>query len=170
MTGVMNALRICVLTISDSRTLDNDTSGSALVSRLSAGGHTLQERAIVRDDIYAIRAIVSRWIAENHPQVILTTGGTGVTGRDGTPEAIAPLFDKQLEGFGELFRAISFKRIGTSALQSRCLAGVANGKYIFCLPGSLDAVETGWDEILVKQFDINIKPCNFAQILGRLKE
>ena len=166
----MTSLRICVLTISDSRTLDNDSSGKTLVSRLNDAGHTLHERALVRDDLYAIRAIVSRWIAEPGPQVIITTGGTGVTGRDGTPEAIAPLLDKQLEGFGELFRAISFKKIGTSAIQSRCLAGVANGKYIFCLPGSQDAVETGWDGILKGQLDSATKPCNFAQILGRLNE
>ena len=166
----MSALRICVLTISDTRTLDNDTSGATLASRLSAAGHVLHERAIVRDDVYAIRGIVSRWIAESGPQVIITTGGTGVTGRDGTPEAIAPLLDKQLEGFGELFRTISFPKIGTSAMQSRCLAGVANGKYIFCLPGSQDAVETGWDGILKAQLDATTKPCNFAQILGRLSE
>lgn len=166
----MTALRICVLTISDTRTLADDGSGAALVARLAAAGHALHERALVRDDIYAIRAVVSRWLADEAPQVILTTGGTGVTGRDGTPEAIAPLLDKQLEGFGELFRALSFARIGTSAMQSRCLAGVANGKYVFCLPGSLDAVQTGWDEILAKQLDERTRPCNFAQILGRLAE
>jgi molybdenum cofactor biosynthesis protein B len=166
----MNSLRICVLTISDSRTLDTDSSGATLISRLAGAGHVLHERAIARDDVYAIRAIVSRWIAENGPQVILTTGGTGVTGRDGTPEAIAPLLDKQLEGFGELFRAISFRHIGTSAMQSRCLAGVANAKYIFCVPGSQDACETAWDHLLATQLDSATRPCNFAQILGRLRE
>lgn len=164
------SLNIAVLTISDTRTLADDKSGDVLVQRLGAAGHQLAARALCKDSVYAIRAQVSNWIADASTQVILTTGGTGVTGRDGTPEAIAPLLDKSLEGFGELFRAISFQRIGTSALQSRCLAGVANGKYIFCLPGSVDACETGWDHILQAQLDAKTKPCNFAQILGRLKE
>lgn len=164
------SLSIAVLTISDTRTLDTDKSGSTLIERLSKAGHQLHERQIVGDNIYAIRSAISRWIADAQTQVILTTGGTGVTGRDGTPEAIAPLLDKQLEGFGELFRAISFKHIGTSTVQSRCLAGVANGKYIFCLPGSVDACETGWDHILKAQLDSNTQPCNFASILNRLKE
>jgi molybdenum cofactor biosynthesis protein B len=166
----MTALKICVLTISDTRTLADDTSGQILVNRLQASGHALHERQICKDSIYAIRALISRWVADDAVQVILTTGGTGVTGRDGTPEAIAPLLDKQLEGFGEIFRAVSFQRIGTSALQSRCLAGVANGKYIFCLPGSVDACETAWDHILKAQLDAATKPCNFVQILQRLQE
>ncbi len=163
-------LKIAVLTISDTRTLADDRSGQVLIERLNAAGHVLAERALVPDSIYRIRAVVSAWIADDCTQVILTTGGTGVTGRDGTPEAITPLLDKQLEGFGELFRSVSFTRIGTSAMQSRCLAGVANGKYIFCLPGSVDACETGWDHILKAQLDLNTRPCNFASILGRLKE
>lgn len=164
------SLQISVLTISDSRTLETDKSGAVLIARLSAAGHQLHERRIVGDNIYAIRAVVSGWIVDAQTQVILTTGGTGVTGRDGTPEAIAPLLDKQLEGFGELFRSVSFKHIGTSTIQSRCLAGVANGKYIFCLPGSVDACETGWDHILKAQLDAQTQPCNFASILNRLKE
>jgi len=164
------SLLISVLTISDTRTLETDKSGATLIGRLQQAGHQLHERQIVGDNIYAIRAVVSRWIADAQTQVVLTTGGTGVTGRDGTPEAIAPLLDKQLEGFGELFRSVSFKTIGTSTIQSRCLAGVANGKYLFCLPGSVDACETGWDHILKAQLDIATKPCNFADILGRLKE
>ena len=164
------SLRIAVLTLSDTRTLADDRSGDVLVQRLAAAGHQLAARALCKDNLYAIRAQVSNWIADATTQVILTTGGTGVTGRDGTPEAIAPLLDKSLEGFGELFRAISYPRIGTSALQSRCLAGVANGKYIFCLPGSVDACETAWDHILKAQLDAATRPCNFAQILGRLQE
>lgn len=164
------SLLISVLTISDTRTLETDKSGATLIGRLQQAGHQLQDRQIVGDNIYAIRAVVSDWIADAKTQVILTTGGTGVTGRDGTPEAIAPLLDKQLEGFGELFRSVSFKTIGTSTIQSRCLAGVANGKYLFCLPGSVDACETGWDHILKAQLDSATRPCNFAEILGRLKE
>lgn len=163
-------LRIAVLTVSDTRTLENDASGRVLVERLTAAGHVLQDRAMAKDNVYQIRAIVSRWIADDATQVVLTTGGTGVTGRDGTPEAIAPLLDKQLEGFGELFRMISFRTIGTSTIQSRCLAGVANGKYVFCLPGSQNACETGWDQIIAAQLDSTTRPCNFASILGRLKE
>lgn len=164
------SLKISVLTISDTRTLETDKSGATLIERLSKEGHQLHERRIVGDNIYAIRAVVSHWIVDATTQVILSTGGTGVTGRDGTPEAIAPLLDKQLEGFGELFRSVSFKSIGTSTIQSRCLAGVANGKYIFCLPGSVDACETGWDHILRAQLDAGTQPCNFASILNRLKE
>ena len=164
------SLRIAVLTISDTRTLADDRSGDTLVARLQAAGHSLAARSLVPDNIYRIRALVSSWIADDSTQVILTTGGTGVTGRDGTPEAIAPLLDKTLEGFGELFRSVSFAKIGASALQSRCLAGVANGKYLFCLPGSVDACETGWDHLLQSQLDASTKPCNFASLLNRLKE
>ncbi|MGH8455416.1 MAG: molybdenum cofactor biosynthesis protein B [Stenotrophobium sp.] len=164
------SLRICVLTISDTRTMANDASGRVLAERLGKAGHVLHAREIVRDDIYAIRAVVSKWIFEREPEVILTTGGTGVTGRDGTPEAIAPLLDKRLDGFGELFRMRSYARIGASTIQSRCLAGVANGKYLFCVPGSQDACETAWDEILAAQLDSRVQPCNFAQILSRLRE
>ena len=163
-------LSISVLTISDTRTLENDRSGDTLISRLGAAGHRLSERAIVPDNVYRIRAAVSNWIVDDRTQVILTTGGTGVTGRDGTPEAIAPLLDKELPGFGELFRAISYQRIGSSSMQSRCLAGVANGKYLFCIPGSVDACETAWDHLLLTQLDARTTPCNFAKLVSRLNE
>lgn len=170
MTTDFIPLNISVLTISDTRTLDNDRSGQTLIERFGRVGHRLAERAIVPDNIYRIRATVSNWLVDDKTQVILTTGGTGVTGRDGTPEAIQPLLDKELIGFGELFRAVSFKRIGSSSMQSRCLAGVANGKYIFCIPGSVDACETAWEELLVTQLDARFKPCNFATLAARLKE
>jgi molybdenum cofactor biosynthesis protein B len=163
-------LNISVLTISDTRTLENDRSGQTLIDRFSKVGHRLAERRIAPDNIYAIRAVVSNWLVDKTTQVILTTGGTGVTGRDGTPEAIQPLLDKELIGFGELFRGVSFKKIGSSSMQSRCLAGVANGKYIFCVPGSVDACETAWDELLVTQLDARFEPCNFAKLAARLKE
>lgn len=170
MTAEFIPLHISVLTISDTRTLENDRSGQTLIDRFSKAGHHLAERSIVPDNIYRIRAMVSNWLVDNKTQVILTTGGTGVTGRDGTPEAIQPLLDKELIGFGELFRAVSFKKIGSSSMQSRCLAGVANGKYIFCVPGSVDACETAWDELLVTQLDARFEPCNFAKLAARLKE
>jgi molybdenum cofactor biosynthesis protein B len=170
MTTEFLPLSISVLTISDTRTLANDRSGQTLIDRFTGVGHKLAERAIVPDNIYKIRATVSNWIVDATTQVIITTGGTGVTGRDGTPEAIAPLLDKELIGFGELFRAISFKSIGSSSMQSRCLAGVANGKYIFCVPGSVDACETAWDRLLVTQLDSRVQPCNFAVLVARLKE
>ena len=138
-------LEIAVLTVSDTRDESTDKSGALLVSRLRAAGHRLAEKAIVRDDVYAIRAIVSRWIADEKVEVIIATGGTGLTGRDGTPEAVRPLLDKTIEGFGELFRTISYEEIGPSSLQSRCVAGVANATYVFCLPGSSNACATGWD-------------------------
>src|SRR3970282_1835332 len=144
-------LHIAVLTVSDTRSEATDKSGALLVERLTAAGHRLAEKAIVRDDVYAIRAIVSKWIADANVEVVISTGGTGVTGRDGTPEAIAMLLDKEIQGFGELFRAISYEEIGASSLQSRCLAGVANGTYVFCLPGSAHACATGWDKILAAQ-------------------
>lgn len=163
-------LNIAVLTISDSRTLDTDSSGQALVERLAEAGHHLAQRAIEPDDIYKIRARVSTWIAEPSIDVVITTGGTGVTGRDGTPEAITPLLDKIVEGFGELFRQISFDEIGVSTLQSRCLGGVANATFVFCLPGSSGACKTGWDKILKMQLDATTQPCNFAELIPRLKE
>jgi molybdenum cofactor biosynthesis protein B len=164
------ALGIAVLTVSDTRNEDNDTSGQTLVQRLKEAGHQLVEKRIVADDIYKIRAVVSHWIAEPAVQVIITTGGTGVTGRDGTPEAIKPLFDKLLEGFGETFRAISFQEIGTSTMQSRAIAGVANGTYIFCLPGSSGACRTGWDNLIKDQLDSRTRPCNLAELMPRLME
>jgi molybdenum cofactor biosynthesis protein B len=163
-------LNIAILTVSDSRTEENDTSGKTLVERLTAAGHSCADKVIVPDDIYQIRGIVSTWIADSSINAIITTGGTGVTGRDGTPEAIQPLLDKQLEGFGELFRSISYEEIKTSALHSRALAGVANGTYIFCLPGSSGACKTGWDKILQAQLDYRTRPCNFVEMMPRLLE
>ncbi|HEX5421009.1 MAG TPA: molybdenum cofactor biosynthesis protein B [Gammaproteobacteria bacterium] len=163
-------LNIAVLTISDTRTEATDKSGALLVERLTAAGHRLAEKRIVPDDVYKIRAVVSQWIADPAVEVVISTGGTGVTGRDGTPEAVAVLLDKEIEGFGEMFRSVSRGEIGTSALQSRCLAGVANGTYLFCLPGSAHACATGWDKILSTQLDHRTRPCNFAELLPRLKE
>ena len=163
-------LRVAVLTVSDTRTEATDKSGAVLVERLRAAGHVLAAKAIVRDDIYAIRAIVSGWIADPQVEVVVTTGGTGITGRDGTPEAIAVLLDKEITGFGELFRTISYKEIGPSSLQSRCLAGVANATYIFCLPGSSNACATGWDKLIGTQLDFRTRPCNLAELMPRLKE
>jgi len=163
-------LRVAVLTISDTRNEATDKSGAVLVERLRAAGHVLAAKAIVRDDIYAIRAIVSGWIADPQVEVIITAGGTGITGRDGTPEAIAALLDKKLDGFGELFRTISYDEIGASSLQSRCLAGVANATYIFCLPGSSNACATGWDKLIGTQLDFRTRPCNLAELMPRLKE
>ena len=163
-------LHIAVLTVSDTRDESTDKSGALLVERVKNAGHRLAEKAIVRDDIYAIRAIVSRWIADASVEVVLTTGGTGITGRDGTPEAIAPLLDKRIDGFGELFRTISYEEIGPSSLQSRCLAGVANGTVVFCLPGSSNACATGWDKLIATQLDYRTRPCNLAELMPRLKE
>jgi molybdenum cofactor biosynthesis protein B len=163
-------LTMALLTVSDSRTRADDRSGDALQARLEAAGHQLVERLIVPDDRYRIRAELSRWIADPAVQVVISSGGTGLTGRDGTPEAVAPLLDKTIEGFGELFRVLSFETIGTSSLQSRCLAGVANGTVIFVLPGSLDAVETAWDRLIRAQLDAATRPCNLAVLLPRLAE
>lgn len=163
-------LSLCVLTVSDTRTADNDTSGDHLCDALRDAGHRLHERAIVRDDKYAMRAIVSRWIADAGIDGILVTGGTGFTGRDSTPEALLPLLDKQMPGFGELFRALSFEEIGTSTLQSRAFAGLANGTFLFALPGSTSACRTAWDRIISAQLDARTKPCNLANLKPRLKE
>lgn len=163
-------LSIAVLTVSDSRTEDNDRSGQLLVERAEAAGHRVVAKRIVPDDIYRMRAVFSAWIADPEVQVILSTGGTGVTGRDSTPEAVAPLLDKPLEGFGELFRSVSLEEIGTSTLQSRALGGLANGTFIFCLPGSSGACRTAWDRILLAQLDSRTRPCNFAQLIPRLLE
>lgn len=164
------SLAIALLTVSDTRTAADDHSGDALAERLQAAGHHLHERCIVPDDRYRIRAEFSRWIADPAVQVVISSGGTGLTGRDGTPEAVAPLLDKAIEGFGELFRVLSFETIGTSTLQSRALAGVANGTVIFVLPGSLDAVQTAWDRLIRAQLDVDTRPCNLAQLLPRLRE
>lgn len=163
-------LNIAVLTISDSRTEKDDKSGQLLVNKLQQAGHRLADKKIVPDNIYQIRAVVARWIAAEDVNVVLSTGGTGVTGRDGTPEAIHVLLDKEIEGFGELFRAISFKDIKTSSLQSRALAGVANSTYLFCLPGSTGACKTAWDELIQAQLDIRTTPCNLAMLIPRLNE
>ena len=163
-------LNIAVLTVSDSRTEETDKSGALLVQRLGAAGHRLAEKRIVPDDVYRIRAIVAHWIAEESVQVVIATGGTGVTGRDGTPEAIAPLLDKTIEGFGEIFRVLSYEEIKTSTLQSRALAGVANGTYVFCLPGSSGACRTAWDRIIAAQLDYRTRPCNLVELIPRLLE
>lgn len=163
-------LDISVLTVSDSRTEADDRSGALLRERAEAAGHKVVAKEIVPDDPYQMRAVFSRWIADPGVQVILATGGTGVTGRDSTPEAIAPLLDKQIEGFGELFRALSFEEIGTATIQSRAVAGLANGTFIFCLPGSSGACRTAWDKILQPQLDHRTRPCNFAQLIPRLLE
>ena len=163
-------LAIALLTISDTRTLAEDPSGDHLETSLETAGHQLREREVCPDDCYRIRAELSRWIADPSIDVVITSGGTGLTGRDGTPEAVKPLLDKTIEGFGELFRVLSFETIGTSTLQSRCLAGVANGTFVFVLPGSLDAVRTAWDRLIRAQLDPSTRPCNLAQLRSRLKE
>lgn len=166
----LKPLRVAVLTVSDTRNEATDKSGALLADRLRDAGHVLAAKAIVRDDIYAIRSIVSGWIADPDVEVVITTGGTGLTGRDGTPEAVVALLDKEIDGFGELFRTISYEEIGASSLQSRCLAGVANATYIFCLPGSSGACATGWDKLIAPQLDYRTRPCNLAELMPRLKE
>ena len=163
-------LNIAVLTASDTRTLEEDTSGQLLSDRLTEAGHQLAAREIVPDDIYLIRALVSQWIADESIDIVISTGGTGLTGRDGTPEAVEVLFDKKIQGFGELFRQLSYEEIATSTIQSRVTAGVANGTYIFSLPGSSGACRTAWDRILAAQLDLRSKPCNFAELIPRLRE
>lgn len=163
-------LNVAVLTVSDSRTEANDKSGQLLADRLASAGHTIGDRRIVRDDRYAIRAVVSDWIARDDIDAVIATGGTGLTGRDGTPEALAPLFDKTIEGFGEIFRAVSFEEIGTSALQSRALAGVANRTFVFALPGSSGACRTAFDRIIRDQLDYRTRPCNLVELRPRLDE
>ena len=164
------ALRIAVLTVSDTRTAADDRSGDTLAERLLAAGHELAARAIVRDDLGEIVAWLRGWIADPSVEVVITTGGTGVTGRDVTPEALAEVAEKHIAGFGELFRMLSYQKIGTSSLQSRADAAVAGGTYIFCLPGSPGACRDGWDEILRFQLDIRHRPCNFAELIPRLRE
>lgn len=164
------ALNIAVLTVSDTRDESNDKSGTTLVEQIFNAGHHVTDKKIVADNIYQIRAIVSQWIVNLNIDVIVTTGGTGVTGRDGTPEAITPLLDKVLEGFGETFRAVSFADIKTSTIQSRAIAGVANGTYIFCLPGSANACQTAWNSIIQAQLDSRTRPCNLVQLMPRLLE
>jgi molybdenum cofactor biosynthesis protein B len=163
-------LNIAVMTVSDTRSEETDKSGGKLKSMLEADGHKLADKTIVPDDIYAIRAEISAWIADPDIQVIVTTGGTGLTGRDGTPEAVAPLLDKVIEGFGEMFRALSYDVIGTSTMQSRALAGVANGTYVFCLPGSTGACKDGWTKLISAQLDYRTQPCNLVELMPRLHE
>ncbi len=163
-------LNIAVLTVSDSRTEETDRSGAALRDLAGEAGHQVVEKTIVPDDIYRMREVFSRWIADPDVHVVLSTGGTGITGRDSTPEAVAPLFDKAIEGFGEAFRMVSLEEIGMSTIQSRAIAGLANGTLIFCLPGSTGACRTGWKRILAPQLDHRTRPCNFAQMFPRLLE
>ncbi len=163
-------LGLAVLTVSDSRDESTDKSGALLVKRATDAGHNILDKAIVRDDIYAIRATVSHWIYCDAINVVLTTGGTGVTGRDGTPEAIEPLLDKVIDGFGEMFRVLSYENIATSTLQSRALAGVANATYVFCLPGSSGACADAWDKLICHQLDYRTRPCNLVELMPRLLE
>ena len=163
-------LSIAVLTISDTRTEAEDVSGKLLVNKLTEAGHQCTEKAIVHHDKYEIREVLSRWIADETINAVLTTGGTGITGRDGTPEAVKPLLDKEIEGFGEMFRVLSYEEIKTSTLQSRTLCGVANSTYIFCLPGSSGACRLGWDKLIVEQLDNRTMPCNLVMLMPRLNE
>ena len=165
MARVSAALKVAVLTVSDTRTQETDTSGAFLEEALRDAGHDIADRQIVIDDVYQLRAIVSQWIADPSVEVILTTGGTGFSGRDSTPEALAPLFDKAIDGFGEVFRALSLTEIGSSTVQSRALAGLANGTVIFCMPGSTGACRTAWEGVLRDQLDSEHKPCNFVGVL-----
>ncbi len=163
-------VRVAILTVSDRRALAEDTSGAALAARIEAAGHVIAARHLLVDDIDAIRAQVAGWIADPRIDVVITVGGTGVTGRDVTPEAITPLFEKEIPGFGELFRWLSFAKIGTSTIQSRAIAGVAGGTYVFALPGSTGACIDAWDQILVHQLDSRHRPCNFVELMPRLTE
>ena len=163
-------LRIAVLTVSDSRSLADDKSGATLAERIEKAGHSLAGRTIVTDDVEKIRDQVKQWIADPAIDVVITTGGTGFTGRDVTPEALEPLFEKRMDGFATLFLLVSHAKIGTSAIQTRATAGVANATYVFCLPGSPGACRDAWDEILVHQLDYRYRPCNFVEIMPRLDE
>jgi molybdenum cofactor biosynthesis protein B len=164
------SLSLCVLTVSDSRTPADDTSGDYLVAALTEAGHRLADRSLLPDDRYKLRAVVSQWIADERVDGVLVTGGTGFTGRDSTPEALRPLLDKEMPGFGELFRALSFDEIGTSTLQSRAFAGLANATFVFALPGSTSACRTAWEKIIRAQLDARTRPCNLATLRPRLKE
>lgn len=164
------ALGIAILTVSDTRTLANDASGQYLVDATNAAGHRVIDRQLVRDDIYALRAVASAWIADPQVNAVLCTGGTGFTGRDSTPEALLPLLDKQMPGFGELFRMLSWDEIGTSSMQSRAFAGVANATFVFGLPGSTSACRTAWEKLIRAQLDASTRPCNLAALTPRLRE
>jgi molybdenum cofactor biosynthesis protein B len=163
-------LNIAIMTVSDTRTEANDTSGDTLVKLLTEAGHSLAEKRIVPDDIYRIRAAASQWIADGDINVVITTGGTGITGRDSTPEAVKVLLDKEIEGFGEVFRSVSYEEIGTSTIASRALSGVANATYIFCLPGSTGACRTGWGKLISHQLDYRTRPCNLVELMPRVLE
>ena len=163
-------LNIAVLTISDTRALETDKSGNLLVKLIQDTGHQVVEHLITKDNIYSIRRIISKWIDTKSINVVITTGGTGVTGRDGTPEAVEVLLDKEIDGFGEIFRYLSYKKIKTSTVQSRALAGVANSTYIFCLPGSPGACKDAWTDIIQHQLNSNNKPCNLVELIPRLKD
>lgn len=169
-TKPFKPVNIAVLTVSDTRTLADDRSGDTLADRIVGAGHVLADRAIVTDDADLIVAQLRKWIADPRIEAVISTGGTGVTGRDVTPEAFARVYEKEIAGFGETFRWISFQKIGTSTMQSRATAGVAGGTYLFALPGSTGAVKDGWDEILKWQLDIRFRPCNFAELMPRLNE
>ncbi len=163
-------LTICVLTVSDTRTPDTDTSGDYLALSIGQAGHRLHEKRIVTDNRYLIRAIVAQWIADEKIDSVIVTGGTGFTGRDSTPEAIRPLLDKEMPGFGEMFRTLSFEDIGTATLQSRAFAGLSNNTFVFCLPGSTSACRTAWEKLIRAQLDATTKPCNLAGLIPRLRE
>ena len=163
-------LNIAVMTVSDTRTEETDKSGNTLVKLLTEAGHALANKQIVPDNIYRIRAVVSQWLADSNINAVITTGGTGITGRDTTPEAVAALFDKQIDGFGEIFRAVSYEEINTSTIQSRAVAGVANATFIFCLPGSTGACRTGWGKIISHQLDYRTRPCNLVELMPRVLE
>jgi molybdenum cofactor biosynthesis protein B len=175
MHGVNDSLefipvRIAILTVSDTRTLENDTSGETLVNRLEDAGHILADRRILPDDGKKLRACVEEWIADPQVDVVVTTGGTGLTGRDVTPEALRPLFDKEIEGFSVVFHQVSYKSVGLSTLQSRACAGLAGGTFLFLLPGSTGAVKDGWDQIMRHQLDSRYRPCNLVELMPRLME
>jgi molybdenum cofactor biosynthesis protein B len=163
-------LNLCVLTVSDTRTPDDDTSGDFLALSLGQAGHRLHEKRIVKDNRYVIRAVVAQWIADEAIHGVLVTGGTGFTGRDSTPEAIGPLLDKEMPGFGEMFRVLSFEEIGTSTMQSRAFAGLSNNTFVFCLPGSTSACRTAWDKLIRGQLDATTRPCNLAGLMPRLRD
>lgn len=163
-------VRVAILTVSDTRTAENDTSGDILEERVKTTGHTLADRTIAKDEITAVRAQVSSWIAREDIDVIISTGGTGLTGRDITPEAVTPLFEKIIDGFSVIFHKVSYDSVGLSTLQSRAVAGLANGTFVFCLPGSNGAVKDGWDKVIQLQLDSRHKPCNLVELMPRLRE
>lgn len=163
-------VRIAVLVVSDTRTLDTDTSGATLAQRIEEAGHVLADRKIVPDDVGAIRSAVEAWLEDSEIDVVISSGGTGLTGRDVTPEAVAPLFEKSIDGFSVIFHQVSFESVGLSTLQSRALAGLAKGTFVFCLPGSTGAVKDGWDKVISYQLDSRHKPCNLVELMPRLQE